>query len=153
MVINSFSNLPQLKKHNTFLTKSPAFKNNSYDAILYGRGFLGETTLNYATEDKDFKTAQSLIQLGADVNAADIFGNTSLHNASSKGDLKIVKLLIENGATIDKRNIWGQTPIDKAKKYPEVVAYLKEEDKKQKQISNDNTKSQVAFGKKLYISA
>ena len=123
MIINSFEKLNSYQNEK-ILNKPPSFNNNSYDAVLYGRGFLGETTLNYASEDDDFQTAQSLVQLGADVNAKDIFGNTSLHNAAANGNLKIVKLLVENGAIIDVKNIWGKTSIDNAKKYKEVMIIL-----------------------------
>ncbi len=52
-----------------------------------------------------------VLQLGADVNAANDEGDTALHIAAAKGANAIVQLLVENGARLDVKNKLGQTPL------------------------------------------
>src|SRR5579871_187207 len=56
-------------------------------------------------------TAKTALDLGADVNAADVDGNTPLHVASALGLSTVIPLLVEKGARLDVKNKAGQTPL------------------------------------------
>ena len=59
------------------------------------------------------ETVKSLIELGADVNAADRSGNTALHVAATRkpGFDSVVQLLADNGAKLDLANEQGKTAL------------------------------------------
>ncbi len=74
----------------------------------------GITMLHFA---KNIETVRLLVELGADVNAADIkYGNTPLHTWITvfKSDLKMYQYLLEHGADVNKKNNSGKTVIDYA---------------------------------------
>lgn len=58
--------------------------------------------------------------------------NTALTIAASNNDLKTVRLLVENHASLAIKNLYGRTArmIAARKRYPEIEAYLEEEEKK-----------------------
>src|SRR5690606_36679187 len=58
-----------------------------------------------------YKTAQILIDRGADIHATDVDGNTPLHTAASRTEPEVVSMLIEAGADPNARNKRGQTPL------------------------------------------
>jgi uncharacterized protein len=74
------------------------------------------------------------LELGADVNAKDIYNYTALHGAAYRGDNEMVKLLVEKGARLDVRSKRGQTVTDMANgpmvnahlpmEHPETIALL-----------------------------
>uniref|UniRef100_A0A1I8GFJ9 ANK_REP_REGION domain-containing protein n=1 Tax=Macrostomum lignano TaxID=282301 RepID=A0A1I8GFJ9_9PLAT len=72
------------------------------------------------------KCAELLLQLGADLNAADLEGNTPLHLASAAGNTEFVELFLRYGASRDERNFSDATPLNAAetKGHSEVVAVL-----------------------------
>jgi uncharacterized protein len=63
------------------------------------------------------------LELGADVNAKDIYNYTALHGAAYRGDNDMVKLLADKGARLDVRSKRGQTVTDMANG-PMVNAHL-----------------------------
>ncbi len=63
------------------------------------------------------------LELGADVNAHDIYNYTALHGAAYRGDNELVKFLVEKGAKLDVRSKRGQTVTDMANG-PMVNAHL-----------------------------
>ena len=64
------------------------------------------------TRRGDFSTVRSLLEYGADVNAADYDQRTCLHLAASEGNLPIVRYLITEGkASINVADRWGGTPL------------------------------------------
>ena len=67
-----------------------------------------------AAERGNAHTLQLLLDLGADVSAADHAGTTALHIAASTGRVDIVRILIRKGASTTTRDIEGQTPVDRA---------------------------------------
>jgi ankyrin repeat protein len=67
-------------------------------------------------EQRSLETVKALLDLGVDVNAADLPGDTALHLAEARGFTTIAQLLIDKGARIDVRNRRGQTPLAVAKK-------------------------------------
>ena len=52
-----------------------------------------------------------LLELGADVNAANDSGNTALHAAASQATNTVIELLMERGGNVDAENDRGQTPV------------------------------------------
>lgn len=75
--------------------------------------------------------AQYLLNLDADVNAADDKGYTALYGASFRGDDKMIDFLVKSGAKADVRAKDGDTPADMANgpfhhsiPHPETVALL-----------------------------
>jgi uncharacterized protein len=66
---------------------------------------------------------QYCLELGADVNAHDMYNYTALHGAAYRGDNEVVKLLVEKGAKLDVRSKRGQTVTDMANG-PMVNAHL-----------------------------
>src|ERR1700716_2974327 len=77
---------------------------------------------------------QYLLEIGADVNARDIYNYTALHGAAYRGDNEMVKFLVEKGARLDVRSKRGQTVTDMANgplvnahlpmEHPDTVALL-----------------------------
>ena len=55
--------------------------------------------------------ARLLIQMGADVSAADQDGQTPLHFAVQNGQEAVARLLIEKGADVAATNQYGRTPL------------------------------------------
>ena len=78
--------------------------------------FEGMTLLHCASHFRNGgKAAQTLIELGADVNAqTDIERDTPLHIASRVGNAKVIMALLEGGADRDLKNQEGQTSEDVA---------------------------------------
>jgi ankyrin len=54
------------------------------------------------------------VDLGADINAADMSGTTALHEAASRNLTAVVRLLADQGASLDAKNAAGRTPLDLA---------------------------------------
>ena len=62
-------------------------------------------------------------EVGADVNARDVYNYTALHGAAYRGDNEVVRYLISKGAKLDVRSKKGQTVTDMANG-PMVNAHL-----------------------------
>lgn len=88
------------------------------------------------TEPEVIETVKLLLELGADINAADDNGETALHGAAYKNLPQVVELLAERGAKtefISRKNRHGWTPLTIAEGYrvgnfkpsPETVAALR----------------------------
>ena len=70
-----------------------------------------ESPLADAIERQDLATFESLLQSGADVNAAQVDGMTALHWAAHHNDLQAAKGLLEAGAKPDVKNRYDVTPL------------------------------------------
>ena len=57
------------------------------------------------------ETVTAAVQMGADVNAADLEGNTALHLASMRRLVHVVEYLATAGADVHAENLKGQTPL------------------------------------------
>ncbi|KAH0367140.1 hypothetical protein KCU65_g4796, partial [Aureobasidium melanogenum] len=89
--------------------------------------------LHWAAEHGHQPLTDHCIDLGAEVDATDIFGETALHSAARNGHLEIVKKLVQANADKTIRNDDGRTALQCAqqagrggeKSYPAIVAYLR----------------------------
>lgn len=86
----------------------------------------GSTALTFVCIKNIDKAAVLLIEIGADINAADGRGMTPLHYAATRNRL-LTKHLIKAGADTGKKNKYGETPLDFAVKklyLPGIAALL-----------------------------
>jgi ankyrin repeat protein len=60
------------------------------------------------------------LELGADLNATDVFKYTALHAAAYRGDKELVAFLVDQGARLDVKTIFGTSVTDMANGF---VAY------------------------------
>ena len=67
-----------------------------------------------AEEKNALEAARLVLDVGADVNAANDAGQTSLHAAAAIGANGVVRFLVERGARLDARTRQGRTPLDEA---------------------------------------
>jgi len=84
------------------------------------------TPLHWAVYQQHPQSAIRLLQLGADVNAANMTGNTALHFCGFNNDPRMAAILLHFGADINRRNLSGSTPLDYAvhQNATETVAFL-----------------------------
>lgn len=76
------------------------------------RDRIGNSPTNPAEEERlTLELAEFLLDLGADVNAADSKGNTALHHAVLKRFRDVIEFLASTGATLSATNGSGQTPL------------------------------------------
>ena len=71
------------------------------------------TVLHQMCMEGNTEMAQTLIDLGAEVNKADAFGATALHYAARAGHFECVKLLIQNQADVNALDKKNETAQDK----------------------------------------
>jgi len=64
-----------------------------------------------ASEDLVLRTVESLLEAGADVNAANQAGETALHAAAGAGLDRVVSHLVTAGAAVNAKNGRGQSPL------------------------------------------
>jgi ankyrin repeat protein len=69
--------------------------------------------------------AKLILELSADVNAANDVGETALHGVGYTGWDSVGQLLLDNGAYVDARNIVGWTPLAIAQGYFDTTTMTK----------------------------
>jgi len=69
----------------------------------------GTTPLHWAARHDDLKTAEALIQAGADVNAANRYGMTPINLAATSGSAAMIRLLLDAGVDPNSANQGGET--------------------------------------------
>src|SRR5436309_15014043 len=67
-----------------------------------------------AAEQRDKTAVRTLLQAGADVNAAQVDGTTALHWAAYHDDAETVALLVRAGAKVNAVNRYGVPPLAQA---------------------------------------
>ena len=101
------------------------------------------------TEEQAIETIKALLEMGADINAANEFGETALHGATYHAALKVIQFLVERGANLNATNWADQTPLRVAEghlysgtflRYPEASALLR------KLGADPNAGTQLGFG-------
>jgi uncharacterized protein len=75
------------------------------------------------TNEDAVEVVKVLIDLGSDVNAANMRGETALHGAAGRGSNPIVRLLVEKGAKLDAKNKRGFTPLQIANAEGETTTF------------------------------
>jgi uncharacterized protein len=76
---------------------------------------LGQTRIRTEPEEKNaLEAAKILVELGADVNAADPTGQTALHGAAYTASDSIVQFLVDHGAKMNVKDSYGMTPLSVA---------------------------------------
>jgi ankyrin repeat protein len=88
--------------------------------LMAAAGVGWTANLHRTVADARIATAKLCLELGADVNAIDVFNYTALHGAAYRGDDESVKFLIDRGARRDARTIFGTSVTDMANGF---VAY------------------------------
>lgn len=73
---------------------------------------LGRSVVSMATESDALEAVKAVLELNADVNAANDAGDTALHGAAQADAIRAVQLLIEKGAAVNVQNKRGQTPLN-----------------------------------------
>ena len=79
-----------------------------------GRKYGADLQVSAAEEKNALEAAKLLLDLGADVNAANEAGQTSLHAAAAIGANGVVRFLVERGARLDAKTRQGRTALDEA---------------------------------------
>ena len=72
------------------------------------------TGSNPVPQSRAVDAIELCLELGNDVDAANVDGNTALHGAAfrgTQGTELVIQVLVDNGANINARNTWGWTPL------------------------------------------
>lgn len=103
--------------------------------LVAAAGLAVEESETRIPESRHLEAVKMLIDLGADVKAANNQGDTALHGAAFLGYGTVVRHLLERGAVLNARNKSGQTPYRIALgimvtqmffSHPETAAVLKD---------------------------
>jgi ankyrin len=79
-----------------------------------GRKYGADLHVTPAEEKNALEAATLLLDLGADVNAANEAGQTPLHAAAAIGANGVVRFLVERGARLDAKTRQGRTALDES---------------------------------------
>ena len=99
------------------LDASPTIANSDRTTALLaaaGVGDLGSGQQSAGSEGEAIQTIQLLLDLGADINAADDNGETAMHGAAYQNWPRLIEFLAAHGADIhvwNRKNRWGWTPL------------------------------------------
>lgn len=72
---------------------------------------LNDSPLHRASKAGKYKTCESLIAAGADVNGKGLGGGTALHRAAEFGRVKTCMRLLRAGGNLMAKDIYGYTPL------------------------------------------
>jgi ankyrin repeat protein len=90
--------------------------------VNYPEEETGDRPLHRAAMEGHVETAQALIELGADVNAANSMGQRPLHWAAEGGHMDTIRLLIGKGAQVTAVDCESETASDWAKRHEQNEA-------------------------------
>ncbi len=74
-------------------------------------------------KEKSLQAVQLAVELGADIDAANMDGRTALHGAAFMGANAIIQYLAEKGANLEVQDKYRQTPLSIALGDPEGLVY------------------------------
>jgi ankyrin repeat protein len=77
-------------------------------AAASGIGYMGGLSKEWSRKQR-VETVKFLLDLGADVHAADKVGRTPLHGAASLGYAEVVQMLVDAGGRLDAKDKGGST--------------------------------------------
>jgi ankyrin repeat protein len=80
-------------------------------ALMLAAGLGRYLAESRVTEPQALDAVKVIVELGADVNAANESGNTALHGAAQIKANKVIEYLVEHGADVNVANKRGQTPV------------------------------------------
>ncbi|XP_061175209.1 ankyrin-1-like [Saccostrea echinata] len=88
--------------------------------------YRGQTALQLAVKEGEYKICKKLVEKGANVNVSDAQKNSVLNTACWKGLTDIVKLLVKSGADLNAQNDHESTPLYTAayKGHLDIVSVL-----------------------------
>jgi ankyrin repeat protein len=81
-----------------------------------GTGRRGQQKRTEEEEKNALEAVKLAVELGADVNAANVRGQTALHVAAYMGSDAIIQFLVDKGAKVNVKDKYGQTPLSIAQK-------------------------------------
>ncbi|MAZ26293.1 MAG: hypothetical protein CL868_04340 [Cytophagaceae bacterium] len=93
---------------------SASAKSSSASTGATGASTVMDDKMFKAIQQKDFMALEEVINMGANVNAANTTGKTALHEAITKRDVAMVETLLDNNADVNKTDLQGKTPLDLA---------------------------------------
>jgi ankyrin repeat protein len=80
-------------------------------ALMLAAGLGRYLAESRVTEPQALEAVKVIIELGAEVNAANEAGNTALHGAAQVKANTVIEYLVAHGADLDAANKRGQTPV------------------------------------------
>ena len=84
---------------------------NGVTPLIIATGVRKRLAENNVSESDALAAVKLAVELGADVNAADVKGDTPLHGAARIKSAEIVQFLVDNGADVNVLNELGQSPL------------------------------------------
>ncbi len=114
-------------KISTIETTTPLMVASGISHERGGAGFGGMVTEEYEKSSDDWnrtlEAVKMAVDLGVDVNAANVDERTALHGAVFMGDTRLIRYLVEQGADLEAKDKYGQSPMSIALGDPEGLVY------------------------------
>ncbi len=114
-------------KISTIETTTPLMVASGISHERGGAGFGGMVTEEYEKSSDDWnrtlEAVKMAVDLGVDVNAANVDERTALHGAVFMGDTRLIRYLVEQGADLEAKDKYGQSPMTIALGDPEGLVY------------------------------
>ena len=92
--------------------------NDGVSPLMAAAGYGRRDEYTKQQEKESLEAVQLMVELGADVNAANKEGRTALQGAAFGGADSIIQYLVEKGGRLDMKNRWGETALSIAEGDP-----------------------------------
>jgi ankyrin repeat protein len=83
-------------------------------SLARARNREGKTALTLAALRGHLRTADLLLEYGADIDAPDLLEATVLHRAAQRGRIGIIRYLLQRAANPKAKDLWKKTPLERA---------------------------------------